>query len=130
LKAEFPQASISADDAGLSPWIALLGRYLAGQAAAIELPLDVRATAFQRQVWQALREIPLGETRTYSQIAALLGAPKAARAVGNACARNPVSIVVPCHRAVREDGGLGGYRWGLERKRALLEREAGGGRGS
>ena len=126
LETEFPRSTIEADDAGLSPWVALLARHLAGQAAAIELPLDVRATAFQRQVWQALREIPLGETRTYSQIAESLGAPKAARAVGNACARNPVSIVVPCHRAVREDGGLGGYRWGLDRKRALLQRESGG----
>jgi AraC family transcriptional regulator of adaptative response/methylated-DNA-[protein]-cysteine methyltransferase len=88
-----------------------------------ELPLDVRASAFQARVWEALRAIPPGATRSYGEIAAAIGAPGAARAVGHACATNPVSVVVPCHRAVRGDGGLGGYRWGLERKRKLLEIE-------
>ena len=88
-----------------------------------DLPLDVQATAFQRRVWEALRAIPYGSTRSYSEIAQSLGRPQAARAVARACATNPVSIVVPCHRVVRTDGGLGGYRWGLERKRALLAQE-------
>ena len=88
-----------------------------------DLPLDVQATAFQRRVWEALRAIPYGSTRSYSEIARSLGHPQAARAVARACATNPVSLVVPCHRVVRTDGGLGGYRWGLERKRALLTQE-------
>ena len=89
----------------------------------LELPLDVQATAFQWRVWQELRKIPCGQTRTYSEIAAALGQPKAMRAVGRACATNPVSVVIPCHRVVREDGSLGGYRWGLQRKQALLRQE-------
>jgi O-6-methylguanine DNA methyltransferase len=87
------------------------------------LPLDIRATAFQRRVWEALQRIPYGETRSYREIARALGHPTAARAVARACATNPVSLVIPCHRVVRQDGGLGGYRWGIERKRGLLERE-------
>ena len=129
LAREFSGAELSPETKALRPWLQLLVRHLEGEAPAIELPLDLRPTAFQRRVWQALQSIPRGETRTYSGIAAELGQPKAARAVGNACARNPVSIAVPCHRAVREDGGLGGYRWGLDRKRALLAGEqANGGR--
>jgi AraC family transcriptional regulator of adaptative response/methylated-DNA-[protein]-cysteine methyltransferase len=85
--------------------------------------VDVQATAFQRRVWQQLQAIPYGETRTYSQIARTMGRPTATRAVARACATNPVSIVIPCHRVIREDGGLGGYRWGLERKQALLDQE-------
>lgn len=123
LASEYPAAEIVRDEAGLGRWTALLVNYLAGAEPRLELPLDVRATAFQWRVWEELRRIPLGETRTYGEIAARLGKPKAQRAVGRACATNPVSVVVPCHRAVREDGGLGGYRWGLERKQALLERE-------
>jgi AraC family transcriptional regulator of adaptative response/methylated-DNA-[protein]-cysteine methyltransferase len=87
------------------------------------LPLDIRATAFQAQVWAALRDIPPGETRTYGEIARALGRPKGARAVGRACASNPVAVVIPCHRAIGGDGNLHGYRWGLARKQALLERE-------
>ena len=129
LAREFSGAKLSPEPKALQPWLQLLVRHLEGEAPAIELPLDLRATAFQRRVWRALQSIPRGETRTYSVIAAELGQPKAARAVGNACARNPVSIAVPCHRAVREDGGLGDYRWGLDRKRALLAGEqANGGR--
>jgi AraC family transcriptional regulator of adaptative response/methylated-DNA-[protein]-cysteine methyltransferase len=87
------------------------------------LPLDIRATAFQRRVWQALCAIPRGETRSYGAIARAIGRPSAARAVGRACASNPVALVIPCHRAVRGDGAPGGYAWGIERKRRLLERE-------
>ena len=90
----------------------------------MDLPLDVRATAFQRRVWQELQAIPVGETRSYAEIAAALGLPNAQRAVGNACASNPVAIIVPCHRGVRSDGGLGGYRWGPDLKERLLNAEA------
>jgi AraC family transcriptional regulator of adaptative response/methylated-DNA-[protein]-cysteine methyltransferase len=89
------------------------------------LPTDVQATAFQRRVWEELRRIPYGATKTYTQVARAIGRPAAVRAVARACATNPTSIVVPCHRVVREDGNLAGYRWGLERKRALLEKETG-----
>jgi AraC family transcriptional regulator, regulatory protein of adaptative response / methylated-DNA-[protein]-cysteine methyltransferase len=91
--------------------------------AQADLPLDLQATAFQRRVWQELQQIPRGTTRTYSQVARALGRPNAVRAVARACATNPVSVVVPCHRVVRADGNLAGYRWGLERKRALLNQE-------
>ncbi|NWG15491.1 MAG: bifunctional DNA-binding transcriptional regulator/O6-methylguanine-DNA methyltransferase Ada [Chloroflexi bacterium] len=123
LRADYPAAAITRDEGELGAWVKPLLRHLDGQQPHLELPLDVRATAFQRRVWQALQAIPAGETRTYSQIAASIGSPKAARAVGSACAHNPVSLLIPCHRAVREDGSLGGYRWGLARKAALLERE-------
>jgi AraC family transcriptional regulator of adaptative response/methylated-DNA-[protein]-cysteine methyltransferase len=89
----------------------------------MDLPLDLQATAFERRVWQELQKIPRGRTRTYSQVARAMGNPKAARAVARACATNPVSIVVPCHRVIREDGKLAGYRWGLGRKEQLLARE-------
>ena len=124
LKTEFPAASLVPDDGRLSAWVKEVVRRVEGRAPHKTLPLDVRATAFQWQVWRALTEIPAGETRTYSQIAASLGKPTAQRAVGRACATNPVSIVVPCHRAVREDGGLAGYRWGLARKEKLIKTEA------
>jgi len=99
-------------------------RVIDGQAPAADLPLDIRGTAFQRRVWQALQRIPSGATASYGQVAARIGKPKAARAVARACATNPVAVAVPCHRVVRGDGGLGGYRWGIERKRRLLDREA------
>ena len=92
----------------------------------LDLPLDVRGTDFQRRVWRALQAVPAGSTTTYAAIARAIGAPKAVRAVGSACAANPVAVAIPCHRVLRGDGGLSGYRWGLERKRALLEREARG----
>ena len=123
LHQEFPSAAVSLDRDALQPWLELVVRHLAGQIPSLELPLDIRATAFQRQVWQELRRIPLGQTRTYKELAQAIGRPTAARAVGQACARNPVSLAVPCHRAVREDGALGGYRWGLDRKRKLLAKE-------
>lgn len=123
LREEFPAATIARDDKGLARYVRPLTGYLDGRAADIDLPVDVRATAFQRRVWDALKDIPVGETRTYKEIARTLGDPKAARAVGSACGRNPVSLIVPCHRAVREDGGLGGYAWGLPRKEKLLAAE-------
>lgn len=123
LAAEFPAATFAPDNHRLAEWVQEVLRRVEGKTPAKTLPLDVRATAFQWQVWQALTEIPRGETRTYSQIAAGLGKPTAQRAVGRACATNPVSILVPCHRAVREDGGLAGYRWGIKRKEKLLETE-------
>ena len=124
LEAEFPEAdTIERDDARVGPSLDALVAYLSGETPHVDLPLDVRATAFQRRVWQELIAIPLGETRSYSEIAARLGLPKGQRAVGRACATNPVSLIIPCHRALRESGELGGYRWGLKRKRALLEHE-------
>lgn len=123
LRREFPAADLSRDDVGLEHWAELVRRHLEGRQPHLDLPLDVRATAFQRRVWQELQRIPLGQTRTYREVAEALGQPTAARAVARACATNPVSVVVPCHRVVRGDGGLGGYRWGLGRKKKLLDRE-------
>jgi AraC family transcriptional regulator of adaptative response/methylated-DNA-[protein]-cysteine methyltransferase len=101
-------------------------QFLSSNQPHSDLPLDIRATAFQRQVWEQLRRIPYGETRSYADIAKSLDKPGAVRAVGSACGKNPVALVIPCHRAVREDKSLGGYRWGLERKKRLLERERNG----
>jgi AraC family transcriptional regulator of adaptative response/methylated-DNA-[protein]-cysteine methyltransferase len=123
LTREFPAAVVQRDDAELNAWVSAIVNHLSGRQAHLDLPLDVRATAFQWRVWQELRAIPYGSTRSYSDIARALGQPNAARAVARACATNPVSLVIPCHRVVREDGGLGGYRWGLERKQALLDQE-------
>jgi AraC family transcriptional regulator of adaptative response/methylated-DNA-[protein]-cysteine methyltransferase len=123
LAEEFPHAQITADRGRLKGWLDEILAHLAGQLPHLDLPLDVQATAFQMRVWQKLREIPFGQTRTYSQVAASLGRPTAMRAVARACATNPASIVIPCHRVVRADGDLGGYRWGLKRKRRLLEGE-------
>jgi AraC family transcriptional regulator of adaptative response/methylated-DNA-[protein]-cysteine methyltransferase len=97
--------------------------FIAGEASLARLPLDVRGTVFQRRVWEELRRIPRGETRTYREIARAIGAPEAVRAVGSACGANPVALVVPCHRAVRADGGMGGYAWGVQRKKRLLALE-------
>lgn len=123
LRGEFPGALLERDDDALRSRVAGLVEYLAGKAAPPTLPLDVRATAFQRRVWQALQLIPLGTTVTYAEIAESIGSPRAIRAVARACATNPVSLVVPCHRVVRKDGQTGGYRWGVERKQALLRLE-------
>jgi AraC family transcriptional regulator of adaptative response/methylated-DNA-[protein]-cysteine methyltransferase len=125
LAREYPAAELTRDDGTLAEWVNTIVRHLNGQQPHLDLPLDVQATAFQRHVWQALREIPYGTTRSYSAIACSLGRPTATRAVARACATNPVSLVIPCHRAVRQDGTLSGYRWGIERKRALLGTEAG-----
>jgi AraC family transcriptional regulator of adaptative response/methylated-DNA-[protein]-cysteine methyltransferase len=123
LAGEFPAADLGRDDAGLNAWVSAIVHHLSGQQPHLDLPLDVRATAFQRRVWQELQAIPYGSTRSYSEIARALGDPNAARAVARACATNPVSVVIPCHRVVREDGSLGGYRWGLHRKQKLLDQE-------
>jgi len=125
LRAEFPAAEIRRDRGPLGRWVGAILRHLEGRAPHLDLPLDVRATAFQRAVWEALRKIPYGSTRSYAQIARAIGRPRATRAVARACATNPAAIVIPCHRVLRKDGDLGGYRWGIRRKRALLEREAG-----
>jgi AraC family transcriptional regulator, regulatory protein of adaptative response / methylated-DNA-[protein]-cysteine methyltransferase len=124
LRAEFPAAEIRRDDRQLAATVRALTRHLQDRVPDLDLPIDVRATAFQQRVWAALRKIPYGKTRSYSQVARAIGRPRAVRAVARACATNPVAIVVPCHRVVREDGELGGYRWGLERKKRLLERES------
>ena len=123
LAKEYPRAEIRRDRNGLERWVQAILEHLRGREPHLELPTDVQATAFQRRVWQELRRIPYGSTRTYRQIARAIGRPRAFRAVARACATNPVSVVVPCHRVVREDGKLAGYRWGLQRKEALLARE-------
>jgi AraC family transcriptional regulator, regulatory protein of adaptative response / methylated-DNA-[protein]-cysteine methyltransferase len=120
---EYPAAEIQRDGAGLGSWVGAIVEHLRGQQPHLDLPLDLQATAFQRRVWETLRAIPYGTTRTYTEIAHILGQPTATRAVARACATNPVSIVVPCHRVVRGDGSLAGYRWGIDRKQALLEQE-------
>ncbi len=125
LAAEFPHAALARDDEGLGALAARVAAHLGTVPVSGDISLDVRASAFQARVWRALQDIPRGETRTYREIAAAIGAPRAARAVGRACATNPASLVIPCHRAVRADGGLGGYRWGLERKERLLAIERG-----
>jgi AraC family transcriptional regulator of adaptative response/methylated-DNA-[protein]-cysteine methyltransferase len=124
LAAEYPDARIRRDNSRLRLGVSVLIAHLCGKMPHLDLPLDVRATAFQWRVWQELRKIPYGETRSYSQIAQALGRPKAVRAVANACAANPAALVIPCHRIVRENGEPGGYRWGAERKRVLLSRES------
>jgi AraC family transcriptional regulator of adaptative response/methylated-DNA-[protein]-cysteine methyltransferase len=123
LRAEYPAATLVRNDGNLGGAVTAILAYLEGQTPNLDLPLDVQATAFQRQVWQALQGIPYGETRTYRELAAALGKPGASRAVGRACATNPVSLIVPCHRALGSDGKLHGFRWGLERKQALLDLE-------
>ena len=124
LTKEYPQAEIRRGSDEHSQWVRAIVRHLAGSQLQLDLPTDVAATAFQRRVWEALRAIPIGTTRTYSEVARSLGQPSATRAVARACATNPTSIVVPCHRVIRTDGSLGGYRWGLHRKQLLLERES------
>src|SRR5271157_3369779 len=127
LMREFPFATRRRDDAAMAQWRVSLTSLMEGREANPSLPLDIRATAFQRRVWEALQRIPRGETRSYSAVARKIGMPKATRAVARACATNPVAVAIPCHRVVREDGELGGYRWGIERKEQLLalEKEAG-----
>ncbi len=123
LEAEFDRAERIPDDEGVGYWVQRIIAYLEGWQPNLNLPLDLRATAFQLKVWGELQAIPVGETRSYSEVAAAIGQPTASRAVANACARNPVALVIPCHRIIRADKRLGGYRWGIERKRAILERE-------
>jgi AraC family transcriptional regulator of adaptative response/methylated-DNA-[protein]-cysteine methyltransferase len=123
LREEYPRAEIAAEKGALTQWVEEIVARTEGDAPRRELPLDLQATAFQRRVWQQLQKIPRGTTKTYSQIARAVGKPRAVRAVARACATNPVSIVVPCHRVVRADGNLAGYRWGISRKETLLARE-------
>ncbi|MCH6545887.1 MAG: methylated-DNA--[protein]-cysteine S-methyltransferase [Deltaproteobacteria bacterium] len=111
------------DDTPLTEWTQAILRHLSGQLPHLDLPTDLRATAFERLVWEQLNRIPYGETRSYGDIAAAIRRPKAARAVARACAANPVALLIPCHRVVRKDGDVGGYRWGSERKEALLDQE-------
>ncbi|HEV2884844.1 MAG TPA: bifunctional DNA-binding transcriptional regulator/O6-methylguanine-DNA methyltransferase Ada, partial [Pyrinomonadaceae bacterium] len=124
LLAEFPAAEIKEDSASLATSVKAIVDNLSNKSPHIDLPLDIQATAFQRQVWEQLRSIPPGETHSYSEVAKAIGQEKAVRAVARACATNPVALVIPCHRVIREDKSLGGYRWGLERKKKLLEQEA------
>jgi AraC family transcriptional regulator, regulatory protein of adaptative response / methylated-DNA-[protein]-cysteine methyltransferase len=123
LMREFPFATRRRDDDTMKEWTVSLTRLMDGREASPSLPLDIRATAFQRRVWEALQRIPRGETRSYSAVAKKIGMPKATRAVARACATNPVAVAIPCHRVIREDGDMGGYRWGIERKERLLDLE-------
>ena len=123
LKKEYPRAELARDRNGLEASVGKILAHLRGREPHRDLPTDVQATAFQRRVWEELQRIPYGSTKSYTEVARAIGKPKAIRAVARACATNPVSIVVPCHRVVREDGNLAGYRWGLERKKTLISRE-------
>ena len=123
LKREFPFATRKVDEGGLKSWANALLNSMRGRKLKDSLPLDIRATAFQRRVWTYLQSIPFGATKSYSQVAKGIGQARACRAVARACATNPVAVAIPCHRVVREDGSMGGYRWGMERKKALLEME-------
>jgi len=124
LQDRFHEAKLIGGDKAFEKWVAKVLGFVEAPAVGLDLPLDVRGTVFQQRVWQALRDIPPGETASYSMIADRIGAPKSARAVAGACAANPIAVAIPCHRVVRTDGGLSGYRWGVERKQALLDREA------
>jgi AraC family transcriptional regulator of adaptative response/methylated-DNA-[protein]-cysteine methyltransferase len=123
LRAEYPSAAIERERGAFTEWVRHIVARLEGRASTIDLPLDIKATAFQWKVWRYLQSIPSGETRAYSDVAKAIGAPAATRAVARACATNHVCLVIPCHRVVQKDGGLGGYRWGVERKRRLLQKE-------
>jgi AraC family transcriptional regulator of adaptative response/methylated-DNA-[protein]-cysteine methyltransferase len=123
LQDRFPKANLIGGDRNFERLVAKVVGFIEAPKVGLDLPLDVRGTAFQQRVWQALREIPVGSTASYSEIADRIGLPKAIRAVGQACALNAIAIAIPCHRVVRSNGNLSGYRWGVERKRALLKRE-------
>jgi AraC family transcriptional regulator of adaptative response/methylated-DNA-[protein]-cysteine methyltransferase len=123
LRKEYPRAELSPGGASREKWVSEIVRLIGGRRPQMALPVDLEATAFKRRVWQELQRIPRGSTRTYSEVARAVGNPRAVRAVARACATNPVSIVVPCHRVIREDGKLAGYRWGLRRKEELLALE-------
>lgn len=123
LKREYPNAEIAETGKAQSEWVNAIEKHLRGTAPALDLPIDVQATAFQWKVWRALQHIPYGETRAYAEVAKSIGTPKAVRAVARACATNPVALVVPCHRVIHSGGAVGGYRWGTARKEKLLARE-------
>jgi AraC family transcriptional regulator of adaptative response/methylated-DNA-[protein]-cysteine methyltransferase len=124
LQDQFPRANLIGGDAQFEQLVAQVVGFIEAPSIGLALPLDVRGTAFQQRVWQALQEIPAGSTASYAEIAARIGAPRAVRAVAQACAANHLAVAIPCHRVVRSDGNLSGYRWGVARKRELLEREA------
>jgi O-6-methylguanine DNA methyltransferase len=124
LATDFENAQCIEDEAAIAPFVAQIDAYLHGRRERFDLPLDIGATAFQQRVWDALQRIPYGETRSYTQIAETVGSPRAVRAVASACASNPVALAIPCHRVVQKGGSLAGYRWGLERKAALIDAEA------
>jgi AraC family transcriptional regulator of adaptative response/methylated-DNA-[protein]-cysteine methyltransferase len=123
LREEFHAAQVKRDDEAIAEWTGRVMAHLDGNAQRLDLPLDIRSTAFQRLVWEHLQSIPRGKTESYSEVAEAIGRPAATRAVARACATNPVALAIPCHRVVRGDGALGGYRWGVERKERLLQAE-------
>ena len=123
LKSEYSRAAFTRDDDGLQAWTRSVEALLAGRQPSRSISLDIRGTAFQQRVWQVLQRIPAGETKTYSEVASAMGEPRAVRAVANACASNPLAVVVPCHRVVHSNGDVSGYRWGTDRKRRLLDNE-------
>jgi AraC family transcriptional regulator of adaptative response/methylated-DNA-[protein]-cysteine methyltransferase len=125
LQDRFPRATLIGGDAEFEELVSRVVGFIEAPGLGLDLPLDVRGTAFQQRVWQALQEIPVGSTASYTDIAARIGAPRSVRAVAQACAANPLAVAIPCHRVVRNDGALSGYRWGIERKRTLLQRESG-----
>jgi AraC family transcriptional regulator of adaptative response/methylated-DNA-[protein]-cysteine methyltransferase len=124
LRSRFPQSPLVEGPVELQHLVARVIAFVDTPARGLDLPLDLRGTVFQQRVWQALRDIPVGETASYAEVAERIGSPRSARAVAQACRANPTALAVPCHRVVGSDGALSGYRWGVERKRALLEREA------
>jgi AraC family transcriptional regulator of adaptative response/methylated-DNA-[protein]-cysteine methyltransferase len=124
LQDQFPKADLVGDESGYEDLVAQVIGLIERPGVGLDLPLDIRGTAFQRRVWQALQQIPVGTTASYADIAKEIGMPKAVRAVAQACGANTLAVAIPCHRVIRNDGTLSGYRWGVERKRALLEREA------
>ena len=123
LQDRFPRANFVGGDAKFDALVARVVGFVEAPRIGFDLPLDIRGTAFQQRVWQALREIPAGETASYAEIGRRIGAPRSARAVARACADNKIAVAIPCHRVVRTDGALSGYRWGVARKRALLKKE-------
>ncbi|MGE6915589.1 bifunctional transcriptional activator/DNA repair enzyme AdaA [Achromobacter kerstersii] len=124
LQDRFKAARLIGADAEFETWVAAVVGFVEDPSRGLDLPLDVRGTAFQRRVWEALREIPVGATATYTQVAERIGNPRAVRAVARACATNNIALAIPCHRVVRTDGSMAGYRWGIDRKRELIAREA------
>ena len=124
LQDQFPKANLIGDEAGYQELVAKVVGLIEQPGTSLDLPLDIRGTAFQQRVWNALQQIPPGTTATYTEIAKKIGMPKAVRAVAQACGANALAVAIPCHRVIKNDGSLSGYRWGVDRKRALLEREA------
>lgn len=125
LQRRFPKAQLSKNEQGLAAWLKVVTDFLAAPLTPLDFPLDIHGSDFQKSVWAVLQTIPVGQTLSYSEVAERLGKPKAVRAVANACAANPLALVIPCHRILRADGGISGYRWGVKRKRALLALESG-----